>query len=582
MLRAPELSHGSLFGIADALALEHSGLIGQETAGLAAQLHIREGELGILELADGLAELDAALGIIDGLFHCALGNPQGLGSDADPAAVQGLHGDGEAAAFFAQQVLLGHDAVGEDDLGGGGTMEAHLDLVLAHGEAGEAALDNKGGDALGALALVGHGEDHKHISNIAIGDEDLGAVHHIVIAHQLGLGLALGGVGTGVGLGEGKRADFMSSGQHGQVLCLLLLGAVGEDGVAAKAVMGGDNVTGGSTLLAQLLDADGAGKGVRAGAAVLGRHAHTHDAQVKELLDVLTGIFAVQVGFGGDRLHLIFGELRHHLPDQLMLAAQIKIHDVLSLIIYLEKCAKRYRLQKLRLESDTRQVYVNQKSGLFRLRFHLPCRSPTLSRGRERIDIYWMAGHILGKLLLALDVSLTCNHDALSLGRACAVHGLGTVAHSRRAKAHILQEPHDALTVFRGNAFPGRKELVADIADGLAVPSNHRVTVEVLLRGHGDHQAARDVLCKTHDLIGEAGDVLLADVGKEQINLIVARLGLEALGRAGDAAAEQGFVQWVISISLSFTAEAFSTPLYSAARAAAPITTSPTPTLQPP
>ena len=40
--------------------------------------------------------------------------------------------------------------------------------------------------------------------------------------------------------------------------------------------------------------------------------------------------------------------------------------------------------------------------------------------------------------------------------------------------------------------------------------------------------------------------------------------------------------RWIISISLSFTALAFSTPLYSAASAAAPISVSPTPTLQPP
>ena len=41
-------------------------------------------------------------------------------------------------------------------------------------------------------------------------------------------------------------------------------------------------------------------------------------------------------------------------------------------------------------------------------------------------------------------------------------------------------------------------------------------------------------------------------------------------------------LRWVISMSLSLMWLAFSTPLYSAASAAAPMTTSPTPTLQPP
>ena len=40
------------------------------------------------------------------------------------------------------------------------------------------------------------------------------------------------------------------------------------------------------------------------------------------------------------------------------------------------------------------------------------------------------AGDVLGKLLLALDVALAGDHDALGLGRTGAVHGLGAVADS--------------------------------------------------------------------------------------------------------------------------------------------------------
>ena len=36
-------------------------------------------------------------------------------------------------------------------------------------------------------------------------------------------------------------------------------------------------------------------------------------------------------------------------------------------------------------------------------------------------------GNILGKLLLALDVALAGDHDALGLGRARAMHGLGSL-----------------------------------------------------------------------------------------------------------------------------------------------------------
>ena len=153
------------------------------------------------------------------------------------------------------------------------------------------------------------------------------------------------------------------------------------------------------------------------------------------------------------------------------------------------------------------------------------------------------AGDVLGQLLLALDVALAGDHDALGLGRARAVHGLGAVAHGGRAQAQVLDEAQDALAVLRLDALPGHEELVADLADGLAVAAHHRVGVEVLLRGHGHHQAAGDVLRQTDDLIGEAGDVLLAHVGQQQVDLIVARLGLEALRGAGDAAAVQGLVE---------------------------------------
>ena len=215
-------------------------------------------------------------------------------------------------------------------------MQAHLLLVLAHGEAGEAALHDEGGDAAGALGLVGHGEDHEHVGHVAVGDEDLGAVEDIVVAVQLGLGLALGGVGTGVGFGQAEGADLVALGQHGQVLGLLGLGAVGDDGIAAQAVVGGHDVAGGGALLGQLLDADGTGQGVSARAAILLGDAHAHHAQVEQLLDVLPGILAGLVGLGSDGLHFILGEFRHHLPDQLVLTAEIEIHDVFSLYSNLE------------------------------------------------------------------------------------------------------------------------------------------------------------------------------------------------------------------------------------------------------
>ena len=75
--------------------LEGGGLIGQQAAGLDGDLHVRKDELSVWQ-GDGLAELDAVLGVGDGLLHSALGDAQALRGDADTAAVQSLHGDLEA------------------------------------------------------------------------------------------------------------------------------------------------------------------------------------------------------------------------------------------------------------------------------------------------------------------------------------------------------------------------------------------------------------------------------------------------------------------------------------------------------
>ena len=103
---------------------------------------------------------------------------------------------------------------------------------------GEVLLHDEGGDAVVALGLVGHGEDHEGVGHVAVGDEALGAVEDVVVALQHGQGLLAGGVGAGVGLGQAEGADLLAAQQVGQVLALLLLGAVLKDGGAAQGGVG--------------------------------------------------------------------------------------------------------------------------------------------------------------------------------------------------------------------------------------------------------------------------------------------------------------------------------------------------------
>ena len=56
-------------------------------------------------------------------------------------------------------------------------------------------------------------------------------------------------------------------------------------------------------------------------------------------------------------------------------------------------------------------------------------------------------GDGLGQLFLVGQVALTGDHDALGLGRAGAVHGLGAVADGGGAQGQVLDEAQNAQAV---------------------------------------------------------------------------------------------------------------------------------------
>ena len=75
-------------------------------------------------------------------------------------------------------------------------------------------------------------DDDEHVGVAGVGDEDLGAVEDPVLPLlvQHGHGLLALGVGAGAGLGQAEGAQPLAGAQLGQVLLLLLLGAVLIDG----------------------------------------------------------------------------------------------------------------------------------------------------------------------------------------------------------------------------------------------------------------------------------------------------------------------------------------------------------------
>ena len=292
-------------------------------------MHVSQLELGVLELGDALAELDALLGILDGLLHGALAQAQSLRSDTDTAAVQSLHGDLEALALLAQHTILGDDAILEDQVAGRGTANTHLLLVLALREALVVLLHDESGDLLhGAAALVddlaGDGDDDEGISHVAVQDVVLAGL----IQHSGGL-LTLG-VGAGAGLGQTESADLAAGAQVRQILFLLLLGAVLKNGGGAQGGMSRDDNGSGAADLGQLLHAHGIGQDVAAGAAVLLGEINTHHAQLCHLLDGFHGETLFFVDLSGQRLHFVLCEFAVHLANEQLFLRQMEIHTFFS------------------------------------------------------------------------------------------------------------------------------------------------------------------------------------------------------------------------------------------------------------
>ena len=138
-----------------------------------------------------------------------------------------------AAVQRADQVFLGHLHIGEEGFaerrGAGDQADrANLDARLMHREDHE-------GDALVLLGGVGAHQAEDHVRPLAAGGPDLLAVDQPVIALVLGPGRERGEVGAGARLGEALAPAHLPGDDVGNVLLLLILGAVFQQGRAEHA-----------------------------------------------------------------------------------------------------------------------------------------------------------------------------------------------------------------------------------------------------------------------------------------------------------------------------------------------------------
>ena len=294
---------------------------------LHAGVHIRKLELRVLHLGQALAKLLALLNVLDGFLHRALADAERLGSDADAAAVKRLHCDSKALALFAEQVLFGNDAVFHDKLAGRAAADAHLLFLLANGEAREVLFNDERRNALVARLLVGHGEDDVHMRIARIGNEDLGAVEHIMIVNQFCGRLLAGSIRARVGLGEAERADPFAGKELRQVLHLLLFGAVLIDRRAAERSVRGDDNARGRAGLGKLFDRHSVCEHIAARSAILLRERNAHETVARKLLNGFHREAFFLVNLLSEGFDLVLRECTIHVAEQQMLFGKREIHS---------------------------------------------------------------------------------------------------------------------------------------------------------------------------------------------------------------------------------------------------------------
>mmetsp|Transcript_15983 Transcript_15983/g.36504 ORF Transcript_15983/g.36504 Transcript_15983/m.36504 type:complete len:210 (-) Transcript_15983:643-1272(-) len=103
---------------------------GEEASGLDLQGHVGDLELDGLQLRDGAAERHTRLRVPHSGIQRCLCDPHSLARNADPAPVQGHHGNLETHAKFTQQVRSRNAAIFEDEAASSRRTNAELVLRL--------------------------------------------------------------------------------------------------------------------------------------------------------------------------------------------------------------------------------------------------------------------------------------------------------------------------------------------------------------------------------------------------------------------------------------------------------------------
>src|SRR5512133_629864 len=128
---AVELRHGRdlrELGRVDAVVDHLAALVENSAGRLAFRLHVGERRRDQLVLRDRLAHRLARLRVLERVVGRALREPEALCADPRPRAIEDPHGDPEALALFAEQVVRRNATVVEEQLTGRRPLDPHFRL----------------------------------------------------------------------------------------------------------------------------------------------------------------------------------------------------------------------------------------------------------------------------------------------------------------------------------------------------------------------------------------------------------------------------------------------------------------------
>ena len=249
-----------------------------------------------------------------------------LRGDADAAAVERRHRDGEALVLLVQEAVALDVRALDDDVVRRRRVEAELLLVARHANV-VGVEDERGDTARSGGRFVRAREEQERARRSAPF-----VIHCFapVIVQPSPLGCCARSqracVGAGFGLGQRERADQLAARERRHEARLLLVGAEREDRQRRGARVDGDGDADTGVRARQLLEHEDVREEVRARAAVLLGHAHAHEPELGELREHVARETVLAIPFRRVRLDPLAGEVAGERLDLPLLRAQLEIH----------------------------------------------------------------------------------------------------------------------------------------------------------------------------------------------------------------------------------------------------------------